>query len=354
MMVMHGALDHAELDALALQPHTVLDFSSNVNPFGPPAAVREALAALDPMAYPDRTCYLLRQALAERHGCTSEQVLVGNGSNELIHLIARALLRSDDKALVIEPTFAEYAHASKLAGAKVVIWRACEQQGFAVDVVAIGEIIQQVQPRLVWLCVPNNPTGIVLTQAAMEGLAAVCRAAKSYLVLDRAYAGMERAAAPIAAPAVSQYLIQLYSLTKIYALAGLRLGYMLADVNILASIAPYQPTWSVNSAAQVAGLAALGDRDFIHATLPLLWQSSDQLRTGLQGLGLHVLPSSLPFMLVQTGDGARTRAALLRHGCVVRDCASFGFPQYVRIAPRTQADNQYLLDTWRTLCQHQL
>jgi threonine-phosphate decarboxylase len=113
----HGALDHAELAVHGLRPETLLDFSSNLNPFGPPPGVHAALAAVDPAPYPDRTCLRLRQELAARHGCGLEQVLVGNGSNELIHLLARALLRPGDFALVIGPTFGEYGHAGGCARA---------------------------------------------------------------------------------------------------------------------------------------------------------------------------------------------------------------------------------------------
>jgi len=353
--VVHGALDHAELRTLGLQPHDVLDFSSNVNPFGPPQAVRHALAALDPAPYPDRGCQELRHALAERHGCTPDEVLIGNGSNELIHLVARALLRPGDHVLVSEPTFAEYAHASRLAGAAVLSWRACAANTFRIDCAAVGELIRQTQPCLVWLCTPNNPTGVALPAAELQTLAAQCAAHGSYLVVDRAYADLERHDAETTPHDVGheQHMVVLHSLTKVYALAGLRLGYMVAHADLIAQAGTYQPAWSVNSAAQVAGLAALRDHEFVHATLPRWWQSSDRLRVELTNIGLKVLPSALPFMLVRTGHGAHTRAALLEHGCLVRDCASFGLEEYVRVAPRMEKDNMRLADAWRHVCRHQ-
>jgi threonine-phosphate decarboxylase len=338
-----------------LEPHDVLDFSSNVNPFGPPQSVRHALAALDPAPYPDRGCQKLRHALAEHHRCTPNEVLIGNGSNELIHLVARALLRLGDHVLVIEPTFAEYAHAARLAGAAVISWRTCAANDFRIDCAALGDLVRQTQPRLVWLCAPNNPTGVALPATDLQTLAAQCAAHGSYLVVDRAYAGTERPDNEITPRDVGheQHVIVLHSMTKVYALAGLRLGYMLAATDLIARIAAYQPAWSVNSAAQVTGLAVLRDHEFVHATLPHWWQSSDGLRAGLTSLGLQVLPSALPFMLVQTGDGAHTRGALLGHGCVVRDCASFGLPEYVRVAPRKGEDNMRLVDAWRYVCRHQ-
>jgi len=355
MSVVHGALDHGELSRLGLEPHAVLDFSSNVNPFGPPPSVRAALAALDPAPYPDRGCFPLRHMLAERHRCTPDQVLIGNGSNELIHLLTRALLRPGDTVLVIEPTFAEYAHAARLAGAAVQAWRTCAEQDFHLNCAAIGDMIWQAQPRLVWLCSPNNPTGVALPTTDLEALACACADYGSYLVVDRAYAGIQRYDDQTTPLDVghAQHVIVLHSLTKVYALAGLRLGYMLADADLIAQVAAYQPAWSVNSAAQAAGLAALREHAFVPSTLLRWWQSSDQLRTGLTSLGLQVLPSALPFMLVRTSDGARTRAALLQNGCVVRDCASFGLPEYVRVAPRRGEENMRLLDAWRRVCRHQ-
>ncbi len=348
MTVVHGALDHAELAALRLDPHRLLDFSSNVNPYGPPTGVAEALAALDYGAYPDRSCFQLRRAIAEHHGCDPDEILVGNGSNELIHLLARALLQPQNSALVVGPTFGEYARASELAGATVLVWRACEEHGFRIEHAPIVDIIRRRRPRLVWLCTPNNPTGVTISVEGVAAIRTACGEACSYLIVDRAYAAMLRHDVPDAMRAADMlpFVIQLCSLTKLYALAGLRLGYLVAQQDVIARVAAYQPTWSVNSAAQVAGLAALGDREFVPRTLPQLWQSSKQLRTELCALGLVVLPSMLPFMLVHTGNGASTRAALLQHGCVVRDCASFGLPAYVRIAPRRPEENRILVNRW--------
>ncbi|MBX0328940.1 aminotransferase class I/II-fold pyridoxal phosphate-dependent enzyme, partial [Oscillochloris sp. ZM17-4] len=144
-------------------------------------------------------------------------------------------------------------------------------------------------------------------------------------------------------------LLRLHSLTKSYAIAGLRLGYLLADAELIARVAAYQPTWSVSSAAQAAGLAALADGGFLARTLPQIWAGSDALQAGLIALGLRVHRAGLPFMLVRAGDGAATRAALLRRGCAVRDCASFGLPAWVRVAPRRPEENVRLLDAWKEI-----
>jgi len=320
--VAQGALDHAELAAHGLRPDGLLDFSSNVNPFGPPAGVHAALTALDPAPYPDRSCLKLRQELAARYGCDMRQVLVGNGSNELIHLLARALLRLGDVSLVVGPTFGEYAHASRLAHARVVEWRACADEHFAIDGSIVVEQIQRLRPRLTWLCVPNNPTGTDMKATDQSAIVEACEAIDGLLVIDRTYHAFVRGSESLNDQLmhVAPHVLQLHSLTKCYSLAGLRLGYLLGDADTLTRVAVYQPTWSVNSAAQAAGLAALDDADFLPRTLPQLWEASDTLRDGLQQLGLVVWRGALQLLLVRTGDGAVTRAALLAHGCMVRDC----------------------------------
>lgn len=347
--VAHGALDHAELERLGLRAERLLDFSSNLNPFGPPPGARAALAALDPAPYPDRSCAALRLALAERHRCAPGAILAGNGANELIHLLARALLRPGDRALVIGPTYGEYAHASRLAGADLCELRAREEGAFGLDWPALGAAIAALRPRLVWLCAPNNPTGVDVSGEQVAALAERCRAWGGRLAFDGSYHELRREGAPVGGAAGGQ--IAIHSLTKAYALAGLRLGYLLADPDVIAQVAAFQPTWSVSSAAQAAGVAALADVAFLPATLPRLWAASDALLVGLQDLGLAVWRAALPFVLVRTGDGAATRAALLRRGCVVRDCASFGLPQWVRVAPRRPEENARLLAAWEeSLC----
>lgn len=349
--VAHGALDEAELTALGLTVANLIDFSSNINPFGPPATVRAALQAFDPAPYPDRSCLRLRQQLALRHQCRIEAVLVGNGANELIHLTARALGTAGTTALIVAPTYGEYAHACRLADMQVVEVRSTVRAGFQPDPDTIIAAIKQLRPRLVWLCSPNNPAGVQLSIGAIHDLAAACAAIDGWLILDRAYFTLSRDE-PMHDPldqGTPARLIRIYSLTKSYAVAGLRVGYLVADPVLVAAVARYQPAWSVNSAAQAAALAMLADTDFLPATLPQWWAASDDLVHNLRQLGLNVWRAHLPFMLVQCADAALLRRQLLSRGCVVRDCTSFGLPDWVRVAPRRPAENAHLVAVWREL-----
>lgn len=347
--VVHGALDYAELTALGIAPDQVIDFSSNLNPFGPPSTVRAALATLDPAPYPDRSCLALRTVLAQRHGCTTDRILTGNGANELIHLVARALGAPGALALIIAPTYGEYEHASRLAQMQVVEVRAGVDDSFRFNHQALIGAVQRFRPRLIWLCTPNNPTGIAVSPTAVRDLAHAC---DGFLVVDRAYYAFQRDSGDLCDPldAISPpNLIRLYSLTKSYALAGLRLGYLIAEPETVQRIGCFQPAWSVNSAAQTAGLAALADSGFLPSTLPRLWIASDDLYTGLRRLELDVWRATLPFMLVRCGNGATIRRRLLQRGCVVRDCASFGLPEWVRVAPRRPSENAQLLSAWKEI-----
>jgi histidinol-phosphate aminotransferase len=361
--VTHGALDHAELAALGLRAEDLLDFSSNLNPFGPPPQVRAALAELDPAPYPDRSCHRLKLVLAARHACDPAAILPGNGANELIYLAARALLTPGDQALVVAPTYGEYAYASRLSGADVVDLRAYEPVAgqFAFDADMLIAAIRRTQPRLTWLCAPNNPTGTDPTRMQIERLAEACALHNGLLIIDRSYVGLRRTEGPHRLTSIAGVphlrrqsadhpnLIELYSFTKSYAIAGLRLGYLLAAPEIAARIGAFQPAWSVSSVAQVAGLTALESGDFLETTIGRLWLAGDQLQAALRNLGLDVRRDSLPFMLVQTGDGSATRTALLQHGCVVRDCTSFGLAGWVRVAPQRPEVNMRLLAAWKAI-----
>lgn len=342
-MVAHGALDYAELARLGLAPADVCDFSSNINPFGPPEAARRALAQLDPAPYPDRACIALRQRLADIHQCSPERILVGNGCNELIHLTARAMLRPGDRALVVGATYGEYARASELCGAQV-----CHVGDTAPGDEQICAAVRELRPRLTWVCTPNNPTGARLSPDAAERVAMACADVGGLLVLDRSYAALERPADMVDID-IKNGVIALFSLTKSYALAGLRLGYMCGDAALLAQIAAFQPTWSVSSAAQAAGMVALDDRAFLPRTLPQIWAESDTLAAALTSFGLTVIRTHLPMLLVRVGDAAAVRARLLAQGMLVRDCASFGMPEWVRVAPRLPEENRRLIAAWRNI-----
>lgn len=340
----HGALDYVELERLGIAPHEVLDFSVNSNPFGPSPAVREALLRVPLDHYPDREALALRRALAAHLRVDVEQIVVGNGTAELLWLTALAYIPPGAGALVIGPTFGEYARAARLMGARVHEWTARPEEGFAVVPRAVEEALRAARPKVVFLCHPNNPTGVALDLDHLARWAGDWP--ETLFVVDEAYLAFA-AGCPSALSLGAPNVLVLRSMTKDYALAGLRLGYAVGPRPLVEALARVRPPWNVNALAQAAGLAALGDPLHLHRTLGALAEAAQNLAAGLRGLGLEVCPSCVHFFLVNVGDGAALRAALLRHGILVRDAASFGLPQYVRIATRRPHENARLLTALR-------
>ncbi|MCX7680433.1 MAG: histidinol-phosphate aminotransferase family protein [Anaerolineae bacterium] len=340
----HGGLDYARLRAEGIAPEEVLDFSVNSNPFGPHPAVQEALARVDVSRYPDPEAGLLRERLAALCGLPPAQVLVTNGTAQAIWLVALAYLEPGDAALVVGPTFGEYRVASQLMAAAVHALSASEERGFHPDVGAIADQVSTLRPRLVWLCNPNNPTGVYLDREAVLCILRACEAAGSLLVLDEAYVNF--AASPWDSISLlrSGHLLLLRSMTKDFALAGLRLGYVLGAPDAIRALRRAQPPWSVNAAAQVAGLAALDHLEEYRETWRRLRGVIEDLRVGVAGRGFSALPTTVNFLLVQTGDGDRTREALARRRILVRSCRSFGLPAHIRVGTRRPEENQRLLE----------
>jgi len=334
----HGSLSTREAGEGGLG--AVLDFSASCNPLGASPLVPRALAAVDPAHYPDDDCRLLRRVLAKRAGVAAENVVVGNGSVEIIWLLATAYLRPGDTALVVGPTFGEYMRAAAIAGANTVEWRAAEADGFAVHPDGVANAILEIRPRLVFLCNPNNPTGTYLRRQAVAAVLAACH--HSLLVVDEAYLPFVTQSDDLV-DLVGRDLVLLRSLTKDRGLAGLRLGYALAAPEVVEALLAVKAPWSVSAAAQVAGLAALADDQHVARGVAEAAAAKAYLAAELARLGLAVRPSAANFLLVHVGDGRAFREALLRRGCCLRDCTSFGLPEYVRIGMKTVADCRRLV-----------
>ena len=338
-LVVHGAPDHAELCRLGLHPAEVLDFSSNINAYGPSPAVWEAIARTPLDRYPDNETLALRATLAEHLGVSTQCVLAANGSSELIWLAALTFLRPLDHVLVLGPTFAEYERVAALLGADVEILLAKEENGFALSPSQIHAAIDSWQPRLVFLCNPNNPTGTMLGTLWIAHCA--IKYSNSVFVVDESYLSFVPGLSSAAATRSNVLILQ--SMTKDYALAGLRLGYAVGAEELIAALAHVRPPWSVNALAQAAGLAALRDQEHLRRSLELLTEAKSELMAALTERGMQVLPSAAPFFLVRVGNGAAVRRALLHKSILVRDCASFGLPEYIRICTRRPEENARLV-----------
>ena len=344
MTTVHGGLDTAELRRFGLMPKQVLDFSSNINPLGTSPRVREAASKVDLSAYPDRHCLELREALAAPLGVGIENILIGNGSVQLIHLLARALLSPGQSCIIFAPSFGEYDEAVTLAGGEVHDVRAEEAHGFRWSKDAAVSAIKRIRPRLVFLCNPNNPTGVHLGHEEVRQISYALDG-DGLLVLDDSYSSLaDRPRDAIPLLYLGNVAI-LRSMTKEHALAGVRLGYLIAERSVISATARIQPAWSVNAVAQAAGLVALRDDEHVEAAREVIAESKAYLCHELKELGLPVTPSAANFLLVRVGNGAKVRSALLKRRIVVRDCTSFGLPEHIRIAVRRPEECQRLIQS---------
>ena len=340
---LHGGLNARELADLGLCPDEITDFSASVNPLGPSPRAAEAARNADIGAYPDTDCVKLRDAIGECVGADSNRILVGNGSTELIHLTARAFLESGDTAGVFSPTFGEYEAACRLRGVTPVELSP-SGGAFHWDVQAAIRRIADLRPSVVFLCNPNNPTGVYLGEDEVTHLAHTLRES-GLLVLDEAYvAFVDKRWNSI--PLLSlPNVVLLRSMTKDYALTGLRLGYMMASKHVIERVRQFQYSWSVNAPAQAAGIAALLDPEHVQKGREAVRAGKQYLVNAAASLGLECVPSSANFLLLRVDQASELRLTLLRrHKICVRDCASFGLPEYVRIGIRGMDDNRKLVE----------
>ena len=356
----HGGVKPSQLRALGLRPEDVVDFSASVSPIGLPNGVWDAMRQVDLGAYPDPACLELRESLSQTlppfrgKPIPVERIIVGNGSTEIIHLLARVYLSdlgSDREPSVFQltPTYGEYTGACRQVGAVVSSFEATSNPSFCWDIVKAAQRIIQERPRLVFVCNPNNPTGVYLGLEEIEPLAEAAAACGALLVIDEAYLSFVNDSwDSMGLPALDNVVL-LRSMTKDYALTGLRLGYAIASENVIANLQAFQPDWSVNGLAQAAGLAALADTEYLPRARQAVDQAKSLLSDRLDRLSLTVHPSAANFLLVKVGDASVWHDKLMRLGLFVRDCTSFGLPEHIRIGIRSMADCQRLIEAMETV-----
>ncbi len=336
----HGGIDYAELEALGIAPEEVIDFSANLNPFGSPPGIKKAVDKADISGYPDSRAGELRRLLADKLGLGEENVIVGSGSVELIRLAALAYLGRGDSALVIEPTFGEYEVACQISGASIIKQRRA-QKSFQLDIEETVSLIRRHRPKGIFIDNPNNPTGQYLSLEEFERLLDAAR--NSLVVLDEAYITFVDNVWSSLDMIKGNRLLVLRSMTKDYALAGLRLGYGVAGEEIIATMRRICPPWNVNAVAQQAGIAAVAAEGYLEECQIKLKQAKGYLVTELSRLGLSPVPSAANFLLLEVGNAPGFRRELLQRRFLVRDCTSFGLPGYVRISPRTMPECRRLV-----------
>jgi histidinol-phosphate aminotransferase len=328
----------------------VAKLASNENALGPsPKAVAAIRAVAEKVnLYPDGSAYFLRNALAAKLGVDPREVFVGNGSNDLIELLVRTFVLDDEEVLTSAQSFVAYKLAAQEHGRTLV--EAPMKARFHYDLDAIKKLLSR-RTKVVFLANPDNPTGTWFTEAELTPfLDAVPK--ETLVVLDEAY--VEFVDAPGFQDALAlrrKYpnLVVLRTFSKIYGLAGLRLGYGLARPEVVEYIDRVRAPFNVNTVAQAAGVAALGDVEHVERSRALVRDERPFLSAGLAALGATVVPSQGNFVLVDFPGkpGKELFEALLREGVIVRPVAGYGFPTAQRVTVGTRPENEKCLAALR-------
>ena len=351
-----GPEPRAELLGLPAAAHggstdpRVLDFSTGVSPLAPPAEVLAAIASADLTRYPHPTALPALLALGALHGVPPEGIVAGAGSVELIWAAARAFGGPGRAGLVVTPAFGEYAQALRASGAGVVTV-GMSAPDFALPVAAVDAALREASARtaiaLVFICRPSNPC---LTAAAPDEVTALARRwPRTLFVIDEAYLPMFDGLEGVPPGA---NIAVLRSMTKIFALPGLRLGYLLAAASVAAALQATLPPWNVSSPAQAATIAAAR---LLPAHRAPVRRHINGLRAALAG---RLAPwagapeqAGGPFLLYRSEDAAALVTRLRARGVVVRGCASFGLPRHIRLGVRGEAEQELLVHAWRGCVQ---
>lgn len=347
-IMLHGGDIENYRQAYGWSREEMADFSANINPLGPPSSVLQRLHDdLGIIAdYPDPESRELRQWLAAHWGIAEDCVCVGNGAAELIFLVMR-LLRPR-RLLTVAPTFREYEQAAQLEGADIVRLPLLLEENAQFPLSSF--LPSMAQADLVVLAQPNNPTGRCLAAEELQQVLSAAERHGVYVLLDEAFLDFlpdERERSLIPLVMKKQRLIVLRSLTKFYALPGLRIGYVCASPALSQQIRQRQAPWSVNSLAQSAALTALQDETFRRQTLQWLENERSFLQQALREKGYRVYPGEANFLLVYHPlfQIEREWVRLAEQGIFIRDCRSFALldGHFFRIAVRTRRENERLL-----------
>jgi threonine-phosphate decarboxylase len=349
MEQVHGGNIYDMAQQHKLRADAIIDFSSNINPLGPSPRVLRALRShLRWISrYPEIHAQGLVRHLARFHGLPEEAIVVGSGSTALIYRLPYALLVKT--ALVLHPTFSEYERAFGLGGCRIDMVMRDEADGFRPPWPRLFEGLRRGYGVVV-LCNPNNPTGDVIAKDELAEFVEEAARLGTVVMVDEAFMDFHEDATLKHEVLRRGNLIVLRSMTKCYALAGLRLGFLVASPPLAKRVREADEPWAVSALAQIAGRESLKDRNYLRRTLELIATERQYLTERLAAIrGLTVYPSVANFLLLKITrpgwDAPRLQQGLIRHGILIRDCRSFpGLGgAFMRIAVRGRKDNSRLL-----------
>jgi len=325
-----------------LELDNVIKLASNENPLGPPPGVVRAIteAAGEVNRYPDGGCFYLRQALCEKLSISGDNVIFGNGSDEVIVLALRAMLRHDEEVIIAHPTFLIYNIASLVEEANV---RTVPMKDFRYDLKAMAGAITD-RTKIVFISNPDNPTGSYVTKDEMDDF--MQRVPEGVVVfLDEAYGEFAKGDDyPETLELINREdknVIITRTFSKAYSLAGLRVGYGLARKDIIEVLNKVREPFNVNSLAQAAALAALKEEGHLNRSLALVREEKKKFYSQFDGMDLTYIPSRTNFVLVNAGrDSREVFSYLLKRGVIVREMTSWGIDGFIRVNIGLREENE--------------
>jgi threonine-phosphate decarboxylase len=336
----------------------IIDFSTSINPLGASQHVIKAI--IDNLIgnsnsiteYPDPHARMLKSSISKYIGIDEDYILVGNGSSEIIYTLADTFIKEDDKVAIVEPTFLEYARACKKNGATI---KHIMMNNLKLDYDIIEENIinNDNDIKMLFICNPNNPTGILTDYSIMLKVIEYCYNKGIVVVLDECF--IEFTDEQGYAIKVKEFdnLVVIRSLTKAFGLAGLRVGYCVSDPRIVKVLSKAKVPWSVNAIAQIAGINALSDLEHLSKSKSVIMKEKVFLINHLRYKGIKPLESDTNFFLLRLEgfNSKMLRDALLSKGILVRDCSNFyGMNNsYIRISTRLRDDNITLIDAIKSI-----
>lgn len=325
-----------------LKKKEVVKMASNENPLGPSPKAIEAMEKTlgEVHLYPDGAAKALRQAIASRLKISPDQVILGNGSNEILEFVTTAFLQKGDSVVTADHTFSLYETFSKIVGASV---NTVPLKDHTFDLEAISRQITSTT-KIIFLCNPNNPTGTVVSHESLEKFVEELQT-PTLVVIDEAYGdfrddgGFAKSLEFLSSPNV--LLLRTYS--KLFGLAGLRIGYGLAHPKLIEVLNRVRQPFNVNALAQTAALAALKDSAHEKKSLWLVRDEKKFLTAALKKMNLLTVPSQTNFLCVRVGKGKAVYEKMLEEGVIIRPLDSFGMPEYIRVTIGTRLQNEKFL-----------
>lgn len=352
---LHGSNPHYLYEAAGLEkPDHVLDFSANINPFGPPVSIQDNWSNFFQgiWQYPDPQTASLKGKLAKREGVLEEEILIGNGGAEIISLIGRLL--AGKRVMIVEPAFSEYEKACRINGCDISYFQLTE--GWEIDLDLLKSKVSQMDA--LFICNPNNPTGLYYPPEMILPILIECEKQNCLLIVDEAFHDFVMEYEPLA-PWIKKYqhLILLRSLTKMFAIPGLRLGYAIASRENITKLANYQSHWSVNSVALRVGELCVAEEQYIEDTVQFICSEREKLVLFYEKNAFEVSSSKVNFYLLRDSqfvDQYPLFQFLLQKGIVPRH--TFNFPglegRWLRFAIRGKEENKRLMEAmqeWRMI-----